>query len=361
MKKYRSSAMDSAFQKPGLFDTGFDFIPWINGVSNLMELALIEGKGTIEELKGEKFDAIFYEQLFPHGASFGHLLGIEIQFLINSCPIQGHITSLFGIPDPTGWVPSVGSLQISDKMTFFERVQNEIEHYFLTSGYSLLFTSANQVFQKLYGPSFPNVEKIMKEKVPMMFVAADEFIDFPRPIFHNIIYIGGLGMKNAAKNESLKSPFDFEMTKGKKGVIYFSLGSNTDTTFLPKSVKKNLIDTFAAFYDYHFIVKLEATDDFGISYAKTKSNIFVTNWVPQSMLLQHPRLKLFFTHGGYNSLLEVANSGVPVLLMPIMYDQTRNGQVVERNGWGKVVNKIELLNGNEKLNKLMDEMLNNQK
>uniref|UniRef100_A0A914PCI5 Uncharacterized protein n=1 Tax=Panagrolaimus davidi TaxID=227884 RepID=A0A914PCI5_9BILA len=37
MEKYRSSAMDSAFQKPGLFDTGFDFIPWINGVSNLME------------------------------------------------------------------------------------------------------------------------------------------------------------------------------------------------------------------------------------------------------------------------------------------------------------------------------------
>uniref|UniRef100_A0AC35FIQ8 Glucuronosyltransferase n=1 Tax=Panagrolaimus sp. PS1159 TaxID=55785 RepID=A0AC35FIQ8_9BILA len=194
-----------------------------------------------------------------------------------------------------------------------------------------------------------------------MFVAVDEFIDFPRPIFHNIIYIGGIGMKTAAKNESLKSPFDFEMTKGKKGVVYFSLGSNTDTTFLPKSVKKNLIDTFAAFYDYHFIVKLEATDDFGISYAKTKSNIFITNWTPQSLLLQHPRLKLFFTHGGYNSLLEVANSGVPVLLMPMMYDQTRNGQVVERNGWGKVVNKIELLNGNENLIKLMNEMLNNQK
>uniref|UniRef100_A0AC35FK78 Glucuronosyltransferase n=1 Tax=Panagrolaimus sp. PS1159 TaxID=55785 RepID=A0AC35FK78_9BILA len=87
----------------------------INMKNNLMELALIEGKETIHELKEGKFDAIFYEQLFPHGASFGHLLGIKIQFLINSCPIQGHITSLFGIPDPTGWVPSVGSLQISDK------------------------------------------------------------------------------------------------------------------------------------------------------------------------------------------------------------------------------------------------------
>uniref|UniRef100_A0AC34G9R6 Glucuronosyltransferase n=1 Tax=Panagrolaimus sp. ES5 TaxID=591445 RepID=A0AC34G9R6_9BILA len=107
MKKYRSAAMNSAFEKPGIFDTSFDFIPLINGVSSLMELALVESEETIEKLKTEKFDAIFYEQLFPHGASFGYLLGIEIHFLINSCPIQGHITSLFGIPDATGWVPAV--------------------------------------------------------------------------------------------------------------------------------------------------------------------------------------------------------------------------------------------------------------
>uniref|UniRef100_A0AC34GB22 Glucuronosyltransferase n=1 Tax=Panagrolaimus sp. ES5 TaxID=591445 RepID=A0AC34GB22_9BILA len=196
----------------------------------------------------------------------------------------------------------------------------------------------------------------------MMFVAVDELIDFPRPIFHNIIYIGGLGMKTAdAKNETLKRPFDLEMTKGKKGIVYFSLGSNCDTTFLPKSVKKNLIDAFAQFSDYHFIIKLEATDDYGNSYAKTKLNIFVTNWAPQTLLLHHPRLKLFFTHGGYNSLLEVGHSGIPVLLMPMMYDQTRNGQVVERNGWGKVLDKIKLLNGKENVVELLNELLNNEK
>uniref|UniRef100_A0A914P3N1 glucuronosyltransferase n=1 Tax=Panagrolaimus davidi TaxID=227884 RepID=A0A914P3N1_9BILA len=79
------------------------------------------------------------------------------------------------------------------------------------------------------------------------------------------------------------------------------------------------------------------------------------------MLLQNPRMKLFVTHGGYNSLLEVAHSGVPVLLMPMMYDQTRNGQIVQRNGWGKVLEKMELLNGKETLVKLLGEMLTREK
>uniref|UniRef100_A0AC35ET46 Glucuronosyltransferase n=1 Tax=Panagrolaimus sp. PS1159 TaxID=55785 RepID=A0AC35ET46_9BILA len=359
-QKVKGSATEGAFQEKGLFDTYKQFPQFVGALSSFVELALKENQETLEKLKSEKFDAIFYEQLFPHGAAFGHLFGIDIHFLINSCPIQEHITKLFGIPNPTGWVPSVGGLSISDKMTFYERAQNELEHIILTFGYSMLFTSATDTFQKYYGLSFPDAKDIIKERVPLSFVAVDEFIEFPRPIFHNLVYIGGLGLKDA-KNLTLNEPFESEMKKGKKGIVFFSLGSNTDSTNLPKIVKKNLLDGFAQFPDYHFIVKLEPTDDFGISYAKTISNIFVTNWAPQAMLLQHPRMKLFVTHGGYNSLLEVAHSGVPVLLMPMMYDQTRNGQIVQRNGWGKVLEKMELLNGKETLVTLLGEMLTHEK
>ncbi|KAL3104023.1 hypothetical protein niasHT_020716 [Heterodera trifolii] len=47
--------------------------------------------------------------------------------------------------------------------------------------------------------------------------------------------------------------------------------------------------------------------------------------------LGHPRLHLFITHGGFNSLLEAANAGVPVLLL-IGFFQHRNGRVAEHNG-----------------------------
>uniref|UniRef100_A0AC34G089 Glucuronosyltransferase n=1 Tax=Panagrolaimus sp. ES5 TaxID=591445 RepID=A0AC34G089_9BILA len=351
-------------------------------------------KALWQKVKGSATEAAFQKRgIFDSAKTFPQFASAISSF------VEQHITKLFGIPNPTGWVPSVGALSISDKMSFIERAQNELEHIILTKGYSMLFASATDTFQKYYGPSFPDVKDIMKEKVPLSFVAADEFMEFPRPLFHNLVYIGGLGMKSS-KNVTLNEPFESEMAKGKKGVVFFSLGSNVDSTNVPEIVKKNLLDGFAQFSDYHFIIKLEATDVYGINYAKTKSNIFITNWAPQATLLQHPRMrlfvthatdvyginyaktksnifitnwapqatllqhprmKLFVTHGGYNSLLEVARSGVPVLLMPMMYDQTRNGQIVQRNGWGKVMDKMELLNGNNKLVSHLEEMLTQEK
>uniref|UniRef100_A0A914QHH7 UDP-glucuronosyltransferase n=1 Tax=Panagrolaimus davidi TaxID=227884 RepID=A0A914QHH7_9BILA len=325
------------------------------------DVALTEGKEKIEQLIAEKFDAIFYESLFPHGGLFGHLLGIDVHFLITSSTISEYAARIFGIPSPSGWVPATGILSVSDKMTFYERAQNLLEMEITAFAGNQRCEFANEIFQKHFGPNFTRIQEIMKEKTAMVFTSVNEFIEFPRPILHKIIYIGGLGMKDRSFNESLQPPFDEKMKKGKNGVIFFSLGSNVDTSHLPKAVKKNLIDAFSSFTDYHFIIKLEADDEYGRNYAKTKSNIFVTEWAPQNLILQHSNLKLFFTHGGYNSLLETAYSGKPILLMPMMNDQIRNGQAVQRNGWGKVLNKMDLFEGNDKLIELMTEMLSTEK
>lgn len=58
--------------------------------------------------------------------------------------------------------------------------------------------------------------------------------------------------------------------------------------------------------------------------------------------LAHPRLRAFVTHGGYNSLIESARSGVPLLLMGFFGDQERNAQLVQRNGWGIAFDKLSL-------------------
>uniref|UniRef100_A0A914PNH8 UDP-glucuronosyltransferase n=1 Tax=Panagrolaimus davidi TaxID=227884 RepID=A0A914PNH8_9BILA len=325
------------------------------------DVALTEDKEKIEKLKAEKFDAIFYESLFPHGGLFGHLLGIDVHFLITSSAISEYAARIFGIPSPSGWVPAMGILSVSDKMTFYERAQNLLEMEITAFSGNQRCEFANEIFQKHFGLNFPRIQEIMKEKTAMIFTSVNEFIEFPRPILHKIIYIGGLGMKERSFNESLQPPFNKEMKKGKNGVIFFSLGSNIHTSHLPKAVKKNLIDAFSSFTDYHFIIKLEADDEYGRNYAKTKSNTFVTEWAPQNLILQHSNLKLFFTHGGYNSLLETAYSGKPILLMPMMNDQIRNGQAVQRNGWGKVLDKMDLFEGKDKLTELMTEMLSSDK
>lgn len=82
-------------------------------------------------------------------------------------------------------------------------------------------------------------------------------------------------------------------------------------------------------------------------------------------ILAHPRLRLFITHGGYNSILEAAYNGVPVLGIGMIWDQPRNVKVVERNGWGLSLDKHLLAYSSaefeEKITKLLNDKNYNDK
>ena len=55
-----------------------------------------------------------------------------------------------------------------------------------------------KVLVNIFRRSFPDIEEIAKDS-PITFIIADEILDFPRPILHNTIFVGGLGFKNDSK------------------------------------------------------------------------------------------------------------------------------------------------------------------
>lgn len=75
------------------------------------------------------------------------------------------------------------------------------------------------------------------------------------------------------------------MEKGKKGVIMFSLGTIAPTTFIKKHLKEEIFEAFGLFKDYHFIVKIDKTDDVFRSLSEKYENIDVFDWLPQSDIL----------------------------------------------------------------------------
>lgn len=87
----------------------------------------------------------------------------------------------------------------------------------------------------------------------------DELTDFPRPILHNTIFIGGLG-NTGSSAKPLSEPFTSVMAKGKEGVVLVSLGSVVPTRFLPNDVRKNIIRALGELPQYQFILKTDKQD-----------------------------------------------------------------------------------------------------
>jgi UDP:flavonoid glycosyltransferase YjiC (YdhE family) len=78
-----------------------------------------------------------------------------------------------------------------------------------------------------------------------------------------------------------------------------------------------------------------------------------------SLTTGHPKIRGFFTHGGLLSLLETVYHGVPIVVMPIYYDQDANGAAAVANGFGVVI-QIQGLTS-EKLHKALSTVVHDPK
>lgn len=309
-------------------------------------------KERIHGLAKENFDIIFTEQLNLCGVGLKEVLKIKSLVWISSCPIDDHMAYLLGVPTPLSYVPNVGG-SLSDKMSFRDRLKNILEFTQNVRSYWYGMEETNKVFKKHYGEKFPNVMDIAKD-ADLTFVLADEFLDFPRPILHNTVFIGGLGLsqKKVDRNEYLD-----QLSQGMDGVIFFSMGTNIETKTIPAEFKQNFFEAMSQFPKYRFVLKFDKDDESAIKYSEKYKNIEIVNWINQPAFLSDPRVKLFITHGGYNSLIEAVNYAKPLLLMPLFGDQWRNAQLAQRNGFGIVFEKQTLLTSPIPFINVLKEML----
>ncbi|KAG6458615.1 UDP-glucosyltransferase 2-like [Manduca sexta] len=121
-------------------------------------------------------------------------------------------------------------------------------------------------------------------------------------------------------NEEVKPlPEDLQkiMDNAKKGVVYFSMGSNLNSKDMPESLKKSLLDMFG---------ELEQTVfwKFEEDFPKVPKNVHILEWAPQASILAHPNCVLFITHGGLLSTTETIHYGVPIIGIPVFADQFVN-------------------------------------
>ena len=71
------------------------------------------------------------------------------------------------------------------------------------------------------------------------------------------------------------------------------------------------------------------------------------DWAPQAQILAHSSTGGFVSHCGWNSILESLKFGVPIIAIPMKYDQPMNARLAEDVGVAVEVKRDE----NGKLNR----------
>ncbi|KAL0979601.1 hypothetical protein UPYG_G00187140 [Umbra pygmaea] len=167
-----------------------------------------------------------------------------------------------------------------------------------------------------------------------LFQAADIWLmkndftfEFPRPTMPNVVYMGGFQCK---PSKPLPQDMeDFVQSSGEHGVIVMSLG--TFVGQLPEDIVEEIAAAFAQ------LPQKVVWRHTGKRPTTIGNNTLLVDWFPQNDILGHPKTRAFVAHGGTNGVQEAIYHGVPIVGLPLIFDQHDNLNRMRVKGVAKIV------------------------
>jgi len=153
----------------------------------------------------------------------------------------------------------------------------------------------------------------------------DITIGYALPHMPNTVAVGDITARRSEK--ALPRDLEDFMSASKDGIILVSFGSyfNFD---MPEIVQK-FCDAFTDRRNSLRVIwktkdtKICSSDD---------GRIKLTEWIPQNDLLADPRVQIFMSHGGLNSVIESFYHAKPLIIFPMYGDQVSNAAAAEMKG-----------------------------
>ncbi|KAJ8407769.1 hypothetical protein AAFF_G00268130 [Aldrovandia affinis] len=160
----------------------------------------------------------------------------------------------------------------------------------------------------------------------------DFVFEFPRPTMPNVVYMGGFQCKPAKPlPQDLE---EFVQSSGEHGVIIMSLG--TIIGKLPHDIEAEIAAAFAQ------LPQKIIWRHTGERPESLGNNTLLVKWMPQNDLLGHPKTRAFVAHGGTNGVQEAIYHGVPIVGLPLIFDQPDNLSRMKIRGAAKIVDIANL-------------------
>ncbi|ODN03396.1 UDP-glucuronosyltransferase 2B15 [Orchesella cincta] len=120
---------------------------------------------------------------------------------------------------------------------------------------------------------------------------------------------------------------NFMDKSGSEGVVLISFGSTVLLNTVSTHQQAMFFHMIHEFPDVRFIMRWSGPLPKFLDEAP--SNLLVSEWLPQKEILNHPKLKLFVTHGGVSSIQEATYYGIPMIVIPLFADQDYNAYRIE--------------------------------
>lgn len=277
----------------------------------------------MKKLQDAKFDLMLTDPGLVLGVFLGGYLKLPMVFnvrWINNG--EGHFIIA---PSPVSYVPMSGS-EFSDQMDFLERTRNMLHYLYSVAEQYIVINPAYSDLLKRHFP--PGTDLLSLERSADIWMVRSDFVfEFPRPTMPNVVYIGGF---QCTKSRPLPDELEaFMQSSGEHGVVVMSLG--TLVSALPYEVTEAIAAAFA-----HLPQKVVWRFT-GEKPSSLGNNTLLLKWLPQNDLLGHPKTRAFVAHGGTNGMYEAIYHGVPVLGLPLIFDQFDNLHRLTVRGAARVV------------------------
>lgn len=233
---------------------------------------------------------------------------------------------MVGTPSPTSYVPHP-FLSFTDRMSFVQRIGNMLMTIMdAVLGHVLDFPVQSAMYEASFPDPKPPLEELRRTAVSLVLLNNHFSLSYPRPYVPNMVEVGGMHVNR--KPKPLPEDIQQMLDDAPHGVIYFSMGSNIQSTQLPVEKREAILRVFAKLKQK---VLWKWEDE---TLPNRPDNVVVKAWWPQDDILAHPNVRLFITHGGLLSTTESMYHGVPVIGIPVFGDQYLNMAKAERTGYG---------------------------
>ncbi|XP_070825007.1 UDP-glucuronosyltransferase 2A1-like [Chaetodon trifascialis] len=295
----------------------------IHRMMSEMAASMFKDKDLMNSFKESEYDLVLTDPAWGAGILLAHALKLPLVYNVRWITSgEGHLAIA---PSPLSYIPITG-LGLTDKMTFMQRVKNLISYIIWQAQDRFIISPQYQaVCNKFFGPEVRYSDLLKGADIWLMRV--DFVFEFPRPTMPNVVYMGGFQCKPAKPlPEHLE---EFVQSSGEHGVIIMSLG--TFVSELPADLADEIAAAFAklpqkVIWSYK-----------GGRPATLGNNTLIVDWMPQNDLLGHPKIKLFVAHGGTNGVQEALYHGVPVVGLPLFFDQYDNLMRLKDRGAAKIL------------------------